>query len=496
MVIKIKVKKNLLRLYLVFLGFLFLLNIKTVDVISMLVNGNDALGRYYVEHADFHLAGRNEQKLIGSSEKYVFIASDGNKWLYKVSDQRDIMKTLVAYRMSLALGIKVPDTFEYSVMINGAEKTGIIQEMVSSISYETAQNVLSKKKLELYRQILRHEVFSFLLGFDEVQLLVNSSGELFQIDLNNAFFLSNPSKKEIESLKSPKYAQYFYEASVLSGDRDDMYEFVRYIETIDDVWIERYLQRVINVADSHYRNTLTEIVIARKKNLRAVFNQDPLFRQKYGRRRMFFYSFKTYAWLCRTIVERALDVVSSRKMHNKALSIICSGDTWSLFNVLDPSRPLSKGGRIDLNNFNEQCLAMEEKINAMRISCDSIEEKLAMSLYLQQVRALRQYYNNSFVGGKDVFYFFRYFVPVIYNIDEFTYPISPDTMGGYIHDGAERKIPVIKKEGEDEYIQGLWKLLTKDYGEAMSFLSLAAKKGYAVDEVNALMSKYGRANLQ
>jgi hypothetical protein len=137
-------------------------------------------------------------------------------------------------------------------------------------------------------------------------------------------------------------------------------------------------------------------------------------------------------------------------------------------------------------------LEAEKKLNAMRSNCGAMEEKIAITLYLQQLKTLRDYVDKNYGSrGKEdrcLGENYNFFVPVVHNVSGFAYPLPPDGTGGFIRDRNGEIIPVVVTGGEEEYIKGLLAIMNKRYDDARKFFAQAKEEGYAVDEIDNVLT--------
>ena len=476
-----------------------------LGAISKLVYLKDKLGKLYIERLSFELADDEEQIHTGCTEKYVLKASDGTKWLFKKHISPQI---LLAYRLANILGIDTPERYRFNISINGINKEGFVQRMIPSAKpfFNLAFFFVTQhKENRILSSALFNGIFCYLLYIPNsgCELLVDSSEKIHQIDLDNAFnaFCKLGSdeiitKSNVEYLMYIDNREYLMDIDIKDIDIDfeQIYAFLKHIEKIDNDWLIKYLKiDKLDENEAKYVDNLVNILIRKKKTLleksHLYFSSHPNFcSESLYSASSFPYRIKICKKLCRDILQRCIDLLFSKKQRNKnELSAISSGRAWKYvgdalqnsFDCLFDSKPT------DIKNQAIKLLSdAENKLIFMRRNCGDFREKLAITLYIRQAKTLKKYIE-EYCTDEDDFVSLPWdmFVQIVQNVHTFKHPLSTDQWFSFITYQTKGAVPIVKTKGEDEYIIGLIKLINKQRDEAMKYLAIAQKEGYAIDEI-------------
>ncbi len=511
---KLKVSKTLYHFYIAILVFTFFYCISKsaplLNVISSLIYCEGVLGKCYVERLDFKLAEDSEQIRKGMSEKYVLKGQDGSKWLFKgiTCDWMDNsfrareMHTVLAYKLARILGVNTPEMYEFHMSTNGLNKSGYIQKMIPLAGKSISPHRFTgKKKDKFFLSIATSEIFSWLLyGNEGMQLLLSSSGEIYQIDLQNSFcdLTNNPA---LFSINERKWLKAFYEIDASFVDLG-WHGFLKHVAGIPDDWLIKHSNPII--ADEYGERqdvkTSVNLLIRRKEILTAFLsNKYPLHsnfkNKKFISNSGFLYRLNLCKKLCKSIFRTSKDLLFLKKHVNKKNNfvLICSGEAWIL--LREHFKFLRKTPGPSAQELDKRCLDAEKKLMLLRRNCNVPEEKLAITLYLRQVKTFKRYMEKYFEKELDnevIFLNFQVeiFIQIIHNLRTFKHPETADRWFSLINYQKAGDLAIVKSAGEDEYIAGMMKLINKQYNEAAYFFKSAQEKGYAVDEIEEIIKTY------
>ncbi len=104
----------------IYIAAVFLKDTLVTEAICRLAYLKNKMGEFYIDRLDFKLASDEEQ--IFDAENYVLKDNKGNKWLFKVENDKEIVKVLVVYTLANVLGVKTPDTYRADFAVNGNKK--------------------------------------------------------------------------------------------------------------------------------------------------------------------------------------------------------------------------------------------------------------------------------------------------------------------------------------------------------------------------------------
>ena len=164
--------------------------------------------------------------------------------------------------------------------------------------------------------------------------------------------------------------------------------------------------------------------------------------------------------------------------------MVSSGTAWNI--IRDSIQDTWVDDKVDVQPVLSDDL---KKLCELRQASKTLQEKLAISMYMQQVRTfldnITQY---GIVCHNKVI-----FTPIIYSFDD----LRSMDIDGWVKDlkcdGLNELLKSVRLSGvngEDDYIRGLMELLKGRYGKAKKYFYDAYVKGYAKEEISEIKSKW------
>nr|MBA4405131.1 hypothetical protein [Nanoarchaeum sp.] len=459
-----------------------------LNTISKLVHIKDMLGKLYIERLDFDVAEEHEQIMKGDTEKCVLKDNLDNLWLFKVPDDiEDEIDTLAVYKLANILGVDTPEMYIFCPSINGKKQQGFLQRMLPSNSFFLTLIEFEKYKNDWVSVMLINELFSFLVGYeyDDVELLIVPPGKIYQIDLDNSFGFGKDDNEEYEKeefwYKVHLYRKHF------DIDFKQSYIFLNHIKSIKDDWLIKYVKAVLDEYPSQaYISNLIKVLIDRKPHLDDFYqlysHHDNFASSKSTS--CFLYRIDICRKLCKNILQKCVSsLFLKRKNKKNEFSLVSSGDTFRY--LIDYFEFLRKPADFRKQEVPKLFLDAEDTLISICHKCNDFREKIAITLYMRQVRTLKQYImdkHNNFCNESEIL------VPILYNAHSIRDSSFIDKWFSFIKYQTKGTVPPVKIKGEDEYIIGLAKLIHKQYDEAIKFLLIAQEEGYAPDETSNTLS--------
>lgn len=507
-------KKNLLLSLAAILIFSFILRDRLlIGFISALTSLKNSLGEAYVRRLNFSLADDKEQRLPGGAkEKYVLKANDGSRWLFKVAYLKEDFSTLLACRMKDILGIRTPQMYRTWLCINGVGTPGYTIEMLPTGS----------KKLEIvnaydYSPIIKNIIFGWILNlrYADIELMTDPSGKIYQIDLQNVF--NNIENENVGAL-GEEYREMLCREEAEPINFKEAAFLIKYIEGINDKWLLAHLEKsFVKYATAAYIDNVTDMLVKRKNiGFSDLFAMDPegnkkkiqeelnryidyilgfLIERKHSAKITFQYLFLPHkdfnysrhakngglvygmqvcAGLIKDIINISGRLMSVRAQKNKEkISAISSGSAWEFIDDQFATPEASSG--------NAKFALVEAKLENLKRQSLDPREKIAIAIYLRQLRTARKFLN-KFSPQEAI-----RFAQVVINAENLR---DNSFLEMWLRDTRLfRKCGGIAEElsGEDEYINGLIKLIHNQNDEAERLLSIAQNKGYSVEEIDSLI---------
>ncbi|MBL7197401.1 MAG: hypothetical protein ISS47_04840 [Candidatus Omnitrophica bacterium] len=481
-----------------------------LGAISKLIHLKDKLGELYIEKLSFELADDEEQIHTGCTEKYVLKASDGTKWLFKSLYNEDEEKQiLIAYRLANILGVNTPERYGFNISINGINKRGFLQRMLPPGNSHFSLGYIGYIRNNFIQSVFCNGIFCYLLCIpnDNCEFLVSPSGKIYQIDLNNIFdpfweLLDDDAiaRSSAEYLIRIDNSKYLMDISINDIDIDfkQVYTCLKHIQEIDNDWLIKYLEIGPGGYSDSWINSIMNIMIKKKSTLsedfRNHYSSHPNFHSKdlYSAS-SFSYRVKICKKLSKDILQRCIDLLFSKRQKIKSeLSLISSGNAWRYINNLQDDLhsylDFSFKNKLSAADIKNQVIKLfldaENELISIRYDCDDFGEKLAITLYLRQVRTVKKYIEKYYTDKSvfvDLLHIWNLSIQIVQNVHTFKHPSSTDQWFSFIKYQTKGIVPIVKLKGEDEYIMGLINLISKRYNEAMQHLATAQKEGYAVD---------------
>jgi len=441
-------------------------------VIIKLVDTNDALGKRYINNLHFKFAGDKEQVFSGISEKYVLIADDGSKWLFKKSIEEDQEKYFLVYKLANILGIDLPETYRFSLNINCKKRSGYIMEFIpeanSSYLSELLSKCIAERKYIFIPKLLAQSVFGWLTYYYDPQLIFSASKVYFS-DLDDSFYMS----------KSPKNIPDIFKGINIQVDYKTVYALLKYINRMDEKLLEAYLSQVLN-SETQDKKYMIELIMQRKKMVVPSFfntysNNSVFQRLKFNRAN----AFSLKLDICNNLLNKI--ILKSKKPGffknnclNSELYIVASGESWLyLAEKFISLRKNSYFKDKDVQALFQDC---ENKLFLIRKNAKDPREKLATTLYLRQLRTLKGYQEKN---KKMLYPTWKVFIPILLETNSLKDIADLDKWFISTKYPSNSKVIIDKKPGEDEFILGLLNLINKADKAASVLFNAALEKGYS-----------------
>lgn len=287
------IRKSLLLLLITFSASFFIINLDFLEKrllhrIFLSAEEKSRLGREYIHKLKFKIASKKEQILEGESEKYVLIASDGSRWIFKISlDKFGIYTELMGHRLAELCGINIPESFYFTTTINDKQKEGLLIESIPVKTTFSFEGLLSPNNFPIVSENQMYSLMCSLIfdwfisdSLPNSESLISKSGQFYEIDFDKCLRYYFKEKDEI--IKKDKI--YLSDSNIL--DRIRWIEFLEenrieidfkrlkgianHIYSMDD----RIIEKVIDIALKHHRLKpyILETLSDRKLKLISFFN--------------------------------------------------------------------------------------------------------------------------------------------------------------------------------------------------------------------------------
>lgn len=452
---------------------------------------NKTVSLRYIESLQVDLADFSDQIYIGSTEKYVLKDQYDKLWLFKVNfKQDDRLDINIADNVTKLLGINSPTNHDFSIVINDKMRAGTLQQILpEETEFHLDINSLDINKypqfaFPVFKSIISSWILDAYDNAEEIELAHTPKGILYQIDLNEAFDncdqAANKDKNCLFNIDS--YLKLANHEIFRMGIKScNLKGYLNYLKSINDNWFADYIQNSLTIDfDQSILDHKIKIMLMKKDHI-LEYLDNQLISSKYSSK----YDNYTTSF---QLLKNALNpkhLLSFFKPKNKArnnFSAIASGKAWWIIN----SQLEYDESKMKLSD-TEKIKMIEvayNKLNTLRRSIKRIEEKIAITLYLRQLRTLMQYvstfHDYSAIDDGSILY-------LVYSKDELDNRNKIDQWQKYITYQSKGYTPIVKESGEREYLEGLLNLLDNKYKEAGDMLLKAKKNNYAVEEINNLL---------
>jgi len=467
-----------------------------LNTISGLIHIRDKLGRLYLQRVNLRLASNDEQIVDGETEKYVLIDNNGKKWIFKVDlNAQERMRSLIAYHLANILGVNVPPMYEFNLTINDNNLKGVLIEMLPSETkfVHSTDRLIVQNNNHLNSSIINIVFGWWLFGeteSSEIELAITPLKKIYHIDMNNAlhydnFFLSGNHEQFYDHLYKGKLVKF----KNIDIDFKKAHRFVQHSINIQNNKLRMYLRSYLDSFDEQFYFNDIDIVIDRKNNLsknyRKLFAFHPNYSDKnFNHSDIFSYRLSINGDLLKNIL-RQIQFLMFMKISDKKnnINIVSSRLAWIYLNrytnLLDED---------EFTEFDQAISQMDKNLTAMRYGTPNLREKIAITLYLRQIRTCKHYFDKHDYSMK--YDNEAWIMPIVQNIHISKYHSIADQWYSRIKYMHEDAVPIMKKKGEDEYIAGLINLINNQQDKSMRLLLTALEKGYAVDEVDKIITTH------
>jgi general stress protein YciG len=390
---------------------------------------------------------------------------------------------MMVYRLAEIFNIRTPEMYEFYITLNGNNQTGYIQKMIPVAQGSAG---FSQRKIEkMFSAMLIDETFGWLLHFVFTEMLLSQNGEVYMFDLNAECW--KPENRDDDD----QFTENFSGMNDLCGGAGEVYGFLEHVNRIEDAWLLK--QSGVSLCRGEgIENELMKNVLKQKRKLSFFINDKrryPEAGKKGGRLSCFVYRAAMCIDLGRDIAQKSIALTRKKSSNGRKneFRAISSGNTLNY--LADKAMVLRRNSDAKIPGWKDSCLSVEKELSSMRYACDILEEKLAITVYLRQVKTLNEYLKRKEVI--DIFLTAKrdIFIPVLYNVNSFTYAFA-DEWYARIHYQTAVTVPVAVSEGEREYITGLLALMNSQVDEAEKLLAIAKEKGYAVEEIDDITIRY------
>jgi len=487
-IIKHKKRMSILIILTMVLWFIILKTNFTINLIYMISTLEEKFGEFYIKTLDFKLADYKEQIKSGVQEKYVLKGHDGSKWVFKVFHSNDDKnKCLFANRLASILGIDVPKIYNFIILINGQEKKGLIQEFVLSTNSNSCLRIGDFKndlQNKFIPKVLINIYFNWLFYRDtnRVEMLISPTNTLYLIDLCDVL-KNDPASINTGGLKINNFL-----------DFKQVYFFLSNLQAISDYWMTKYLERTLKLSlDAKELNRTEKLIFIRKRLLtneflKGYYSDLRFYNIKYNLYDNLFYRINIAVKISMDILKISFRVLNSlflcerREVENK-FALVASGDAWAFL--------MSHFDTFKVGNLNNLFLEARNKLIVMRYQCKDLREKLAITLYLRQVRTLQAYiekYKLKEDNRIKFLYADRVLISIAQDMDSFKSASEIDSWTNFLDYQKNGEMEVRIVNGEDEYISGLLELIKGRNHHGIDLLKVSQKKGYAIEEIASIIN--------
>jgi hypothetical protein len=375
-----------------------------------------ALNKKAINSITFELV-REQPYLAGAPTKFVLRGSDGELWLFKApSDRRGIETPVAVSSWAQLLGINVPESYLITLPVNGRATLGHIQKFYPSLKSFLGgfkMQFLSAKQIE---QIQKHQVLDwFVYNPDPItgSFFFDEAGEIVAIDKDKSLIRLEYSSLDPEEIP-PNYDSFWsaYIEGRIGVDFAKPFELIDHIQAFDsDIVIEIF---------SKFGSKVLDALLLRKKNLRRVF--EGFYQTLADKRGEEFQRLpeKTNGNFSKTILNNLRDKLRQKKAWLKRI-VSNKGEEQKNIGVIYlraglPTPDHYCPGRLapglietgleffikDISQYNtDRAFDESEEVNRCKLvstlkrsrdEAKDIHEKLAISLYIAQIR---RFYENS-----------------------------------------------------------------------------------------------------
>lgn len=323
--------------------------------------------------------------LSGQNAKFILKSEDERLWFFKIGKSNITLDH--TYKLLSLCGQKVPLCYEITLPVNGKEEKGIIQEFIptkNSLATISINN-LSQKQINY---IQKQQIIEWLIAAEETfecdpsQFLLTKSN-IINVNKYNSFsskYIDRTLTDDFNAKNKENYYNSFWEAYVnknISVDFAGSFELINYIQNINNGCF-----KTLSICDG-YRDLLIE----RKDNL--MYNFERYYRYLSGlRNRRFKWTskpLKVKDSYLRKICEKLKNDIKKERI--KLLNWKTLNSQKDIRVIISPTvrNAIKEFGFPDcyyLNNIDK----FKQLINSFKIKFNNLNEELALSLFLYQIR--------------------------------------------------------------------------------------------------------------
>ena len=397
----IKKATKIFLLNMIFVTIIFCLKVKAKDLIGEVVDlmrEERELNRKIIELMTFELA-EEQIPIAGDSEKYLLRDEKTNVWLFKPDEQLEIQNAVMFSNIAQLIGVDVPVVRGITFPINGKKVSGAIQKIgfddILRLERIAIKDLSSSQILSLQKL----QVLDWLLivreGDKEVDTFIASkgSGKILAIDRDDCFKNINDGRilgLEGTDWDNSLYARLWY--SYIRGEIDinfcEVFELINYIQQIND----NEFREILCFLTAGREMFLKEI-LWRKANLKKEFKKFYSILAEKKKKLLSIPLKNEY----RNYVENLLKKIKKRilteeleyqrlrdrgKKELENIDVIASEGTWKVISY----DLWGKKGKFDY--YLE--LMKDLEINKRQNSFISINERLAIELYIEQLKTKKK----------------------------------------------------------------------------------------------------------
>ncbi len=330
------------------------------------------------------------QDLGGSAQKYLLKSNNGDLWLFKVypfSKTKRVKISRCVYLLAQLLAISTPVLYEINLPINGKLRYGSIQKFISDTK-ELCDVKISELSNTQIEDIQYHEIFDWLIFNGDPDsdhfFIKPKTDEIVAIDKDLSLSEMKGSSLSENPWNNAWYMNYWKKciADEINIDFKKSFNFIKYIQSIKNCKLRKILLRLCN------ENKLIDEFFLRKKNLKIYFEKSYR-RLSVLQGKQFLiadnadkkaYSELVLEKIKKNVLEKRQllkNLKAQKKTRQNNITAISSEDAWDIvdkLNWVDKERSL-----VYIKNVIEKLECLEKK----KVS---VYEKLAINLYIEEVR--------------------------------------------------------------------------------------------------------------
>lgn len=363
-----------------------------MNKILCLFNESQKLDKKIVKKLRFELC--KNQYLKGSTHKYLFKSNNGDLWMFKIypfPNNKKVKISRCVYLLAQLLGISTPVLYEINLPINGKLCYGSIQKFIFDTKelFDVKISELSNTQIE---DIQCHEIFDWLIfnrDPDSDHFFIKpKTDEIVAIDKDLSLSEMKVNSLGENSWNNPwnnAYYTYFWKGCIIEEINigfKKAFNFIEYIQNIKDCKLRKILLSLCN------KNKLIDEFFLQKKNLKVYFKKN-YSRLSVLQGKQFLIADnadkKAYSKLVlekiKNIVIEKRQILNNLKAQKKTrqnnITVISSKEAWDIVDKLN--YVYKEWSLEDIKDAIEKLEFLEKKnVN--------IHEKLAINLYIEEVR--------------------------------------------------------------------------------------------------------------